>query len=72
MLGDALSGLKQFDRAIAEFETALELKPKDVDAQIGLAEAYRSTDQKEKARELIEAVLKLDPNNERAQKLRAE
>ena len=72
MLGDALFGLKEIDRAIAEFETAIELKPKDVDAQLGLAQAYLSTDQKEKARELIEAVLKLDPNNERAQKLSTE
>ena len=70
ILGDALSGLKEFDRSIAEYETGLELKPKDVNLQLGLAETYLLVDKRDKAEKLVEEVLKKDDGNERALRLR--
>ncbi|HEY0982943.1 tetratricopeptide repeat protein [Schlesneria sp.] len=72
ILGEALLDTKEFGQAIREFETALELKPKSTDAQLGLAQAYLASGQKEKADVLIEEVLKGDSNNARAQKLRGQ
>ena len=67
-LGEAFLGVKQFPRAIAEFETALELKPKDVSLQLGLAEAFLLSDRKAEANKLIDDVLTKDAGNERAKK----
>lgn len=69
MLGAALAGLKQFPRAITEYETALELKPGDVDLQLGLAETLLSADRKTDARKLIDTILAKDADNEMAKRL---
>ena len=70
MLGAALAGRKEFDRAIAEYEIAIELKPKDLEAQLGLAESCLMTDQQEKGGRLVKEILKQAPDNERALLLR--
>ena len=70
MLGDALAGRKEFDRAIAEYEIAIELKPKDLEAQLGLAESCLMADQQEKGGRLVKEILKQAPDNERALLLR--
>ena len=69
ILGDALSGLKDFNRSIAEYETGLELKPKDTNIQLGLAETYLLVEKRDKAEKLVEEVLKKDDRNERALRL---
>lgn len=69
LLGASLCGLKQYPRAITEYETALELKPGDVDLQLGLAEALIAADRKPDAKKLIDKILDKDPKNEKAQKL---
>ncbi len=69
LLGESLRGLKQYPRAIAEFETALELKPKDSDLQIHLAEMFLLADRKDDASKLVDEVLKQKPDHEAAQKL---
>ena len=70
LLGESLRGLKQYPRAIAEFETALELKPKDPDLQIHLAETFLLSDRKDDAKKLVDEVLKQKPEHEAAKKLR--
>lgn len=69
LLGESLRGLKQYDRAIAELESALELKPKDADLQVSLAETFFSADRKPDAKRLIDEVLKQQPDHEGAKKL---
>ena len=69
LLGESLRGLKQYPRAIAEFETALELKPKDPDLQIHLAETFLLSDRKDDAQKLVNDVLKQKPDHEAAKKL---
>lgn len=70
MLGDACRGLKDQKRAIEEYEVALELKPKDVEAQLSLAEAYMESERTNDARKLLDEVLKKDSGNTRATRLR--
>ena len=69
ILGEACKGLKDNKRAIEELETALELKPKEVDIQLGLAEAYLAVDRNGDAKKLIDEVLKKDAGKERAKEL---
>ena len=69
-MADACRGKKDFRRAIDEYETALELKPKDPDAQLGLAECYLATDRKADATKLVDEVLKKDEANKRAAELK--
>ncbi len=69
LLGESLRGLKQYPRAIAEFETALELKPKDPDLQIHLAETFLLSDRKADAQKLVDEVLKQKTDHEAAKKL---
>lgn len=70
MLAEACHGLKDEKRSIEEYETALELKPKDVDLQIALAERYVDIGRPGDAKKLIDEVLKKDSKNEQAIKLR--
>ena len=69
LLGTALAGLKQYPRAILEYETALDLKPADTDLQLGLAETLLAAGRKPDARKLIDKVLAKDSDNEAAKKL---
>jgi Flp pilus assembly protein TadD len=68
-LAAALRGLNQLPRSIAEYETALELKPKDVELQLGLAECLIDADRKADAKKLVEEVLAKDAANEQARRL---
>ena len=70
ILGEALRGKKELKRATEEYETALELKPKDIDIQLGLAETYLASDRTADARKLVNDVLKKDESNEKAISLR--
>ncbi len=69
LLGESLRGLKHYDRAIAELETALELQPKDADLQVSLAETFLSADRKPDAKKLVDEVLKQKPDHQAAKKL---
>ncbi len=69
-LAEACYGLKDNKRAIDEFEIALDLKPKDIDIQLGLAETYWAAERQQDARKILEEVLKKDSENERAASLR--
>lgn len=68
-LAEAFAGLKQYPRAITEYETALELQPRQPDLQLGLAEIYVAVDRKADARKLITEVLGKDPKNKKAMHL---
>ena len=69
LLGESLRGLNRLPQSIIELETALELKPKDSDLQLNLAETLLSSDRKDDARKLVDEVLKQKPDHEAAQKL---
>ena len=71
LLGASLSGLKRYPRAIQEYETALELKPGDLDLQVGLAETLIAADRQSDAKPLIDKVLAKDPMHERAKELKS-
>ena len=68
LLGESLRGLKQYDRAIAELETALELKPKDADFQVSLAATFSLAARKPDAKKSVDEVLKREPVHEGAKK----
>ncbi|MBS0202701.1 MAG: tetratricopeptide repeat protein [Planctomycetes bacterium] len=72
LLGASLHGLKRDPRAIQEFETALELKPGDLNLQLDLAEVLIAADRQAEARALIEKVLTKDPAHERALELKSQ
>lgn len=72
LLGASLCGLKQYLRAINEYETALDLKPGDADLQLGLAEALIAADRKPDAKNVVDKILEKDSKNERAQRLAEE
>jgi cellulose synthase operon protein C len=69
ILGDALSGLKDFDRSISEYETSLELKPKDINTMLGLAETYLLVEKRDKAKKLVAEVLAKEPEQPRGLRL---
>jgi tetratricopeptide (TPR) repeat protein len=59
LLGEAYAGQKQFDRAIEEFQIALELKPGDADLTFALAETqHQAGDNPAAAKTLRELLLK--------------
>jgi cellulose synthase operon protein C len=70
LLGASLRGLKQFPRAITEYETALELKPIDVDLQMSLAETFLLAGRKADAKKLVDEILKRSPKHAAAIALR--
>jgi tetratricopeptide (TPR) repeat protein len=69
LLGASLTGLKQYPRAITEFETALELKPANVEIQLELAETLIAAERKDDARKLVNKVLAKNPDNTTAKRL---
>lgn len=71
ILGVSLRGLKQLPRAITEFDTALELKPGDVDLQLELAETLIAADRKPDAKKLVDKVLSKNATHEKAKRLAA-
>jgi tetratricopeptide (TPR) repeat protein len=58
-LGQSYTALKQFDRAAADYQKALDVRPNDVDAIAGLAEARASEGQPAAAIQLIEQGIKV-------------
>jgi Flp pilus assembly protein TadD len=60
-LGDMYSRHGEFDKAIAEFQTAIKLKPDYADAYNNLASAYNLTGQKDLAKEYYQKALLLNP-----------
>jgi tetratricopeptide (TPR) repeat protein len=61
MLGQSELARGRFESAVHEFKRATELDPDDLDAQFGLAMAYRKTNELEQARDLLDAIAKRDP-----------
>jgi predicted Zn-dependent protease len=60
MLGEALVGEKKFPEAVAEYEAAVRLEPTARGLQLALADACFRASRKDRARELVRAILKDD------------
>jgi len=60
-LGAALAGLDDYSAAAEEYETAILLDEENLPWRFALADAYVQADQKEKARQTLQNLLKLDP-----------
>ena len=70
VLADALLALKAYDRAIEEYQTALELKAKKPnDLKVHLAKAQLGSGRRDAARATLEEVLKADPEHPEAKAL---
>jgi tetratricopeptide (TPR) repeat protein len=70
-LADALLALKSYDRAIEEYQTALELKAKKPnDLKVRLAKAQLGSGRRDAARATLDGVLKADPEHPEALALR--
>jgi len=69
LLGEAYRELKEYKNSVGEYQVALELKPGDATLQLGLAKTHIAAGDKAKAKPLIEAVLKNDPQNTEAKSL---
>lgn len=69
LLGASLRQKKELPRAIVEFETALELKPGSQEVELDLAETQIDANQLPAAQKRLEAILKKQPQNERAKML---
>ncbi|MGA2257981.1 MAG: tetratricopeptide repeat protein, partial [Thermoguttaceae bacterium] len=61
LLAAALVELDEFDRAIEEFETAIELNPADLPQRFALADALLQAKQPAKAKKVLEELLRRDP-----------
>lgn len=73
LLADAKQALKKFAEAVKEYETALELKPKKPnEIKVKLARALADAGRPDEARSLIDAVLRDEPANAEAKKLKAD
>ncbi len=66
LLGRASVHLMDWKTAERAFSTALELDGMRVESKVGLAETYLNTERKTQARELVEGVLKTQPEHQRA------
>ncbi len=62
MLAESLVGRKEYESAVSEYETAIELEPKSRQLQFALAEACLRTGRKRRARDLIKAILAAEPD----------
>jgi tetratricopeptide (TPR) repeat protein len=71
-LGDAHAALKEWPAAIEEYRVVLELNAAKNGARLRLARALKEAGMRDEARKELEAVLKAEPNNETARKLRDE
>lgn len=65
MLGDALSGIRQYALSEREYLQAIEYDPTDANARTELGMMYMQWGLEKKAREVLEAAWALDPFNER-------
>jgi tetratricopeptide (TPR) repeat protein len=57
-----LSGRNNNDRAIEQWEIAVELAPEKPQPRFALADAYFQAGQKAKAKEMLKKLLKITPN----------
>ncbi len=57
---EALVGQKDYPAAVAEYETAVQLEPKTRSLQLALADACLRAGRKDRAKELIKAILAED------------
>lgn len=62
VLAEALVGCERYARAIEEFEVAIELDAEEPRRRFFLADACIQAEQPEKARQTLEALLKLAPD----------
>ncbi len=69
ILGEALNEQKNWDKAIREFEVALELKPADATLEIGLAKSLLGHRQSAAARDVLQKLLQREPAHAEAEKL---
>ncbi len=61
LLASALVDLNELDAAIEQFETAIELNPAHLEQRFALADALLQAKQPEKAKKVLEELLKRDP-----------
>jgi cellulose synthase operon protein C len=69
MLAEAHVAAGEFGPAVKEYEVAVVLDTKDAALELALAEACLKTDQRDRARQALEQVLKLEPANTHAAEL---
>ena len=69
ILAESCRHRNDIKRAMDEYEVALELKPKDVEIQLGLAEVCIAAGRKEEANQLAADVLKNAPDDSRAKSI---
>ena len=62
-LGILYYNQRQYQQSVVTFERAIELAPEDVEALLGLAQAYEKTGQRPKANRTYQHILALDPEN---------
>jgi tetratricopeptide (TPR) repeat protein len=73
LLADALLACKTYDRAIEEYQTALELKAKKPnDLKVRMAKAQLGRGRRDDARATLDEILKADPEHPEAKALRDE
>ncbi len=71
LLGDARVGLKAWEGAVEEYQTALELKPKKAnDIKVKLARALAGAGKRDEAKTTLDEVLKADPEHPEALRLK--
>ena len=68
-LGFAYQKVNEFDKAIAAYEAARQLKPYDTDVLYDLQVLYRRTSRHQEAYDVVRAILTIDPNHSGAQRL---
>lgn len=73
LLADAFAAGKTYDRALEEYQTTLELKPKKTDQiKVKLARALDGIGRRDEARRTLDELLKADPEHPEARALRKE
>ncbi len=65
--GFAYRNLKQYDKALEDFDKVIEAKPKDIEAYRRPVYVFRETKQNEKAIADLQTILKLKPDDKDAQ-----
>ncbi|MES1213675.1 MAG: tetratricopeptide repeat protein, partial [Singulisphaera sp.] len=67
--GEAATAAGRFEDAAGEYEVAVRLAANDASLQLALAEACVAAQRPERAKEALEKVRQLEPNNGRAAEL---
>ncbi len=69
MLGEVYAAMNQHKKAVQEYKVTLQLAPATVEAELGLANSYIQEKQTKEARDVLETLLKRDPDNAAARAL---